>query len=198
MLIGLARASGCRGGAACAIVMAFPCVDLGTFQAFGTWFTFWSQYTEDEAKGEVARWRNDDLPIDIWALDMNWRDTPHGHEPSCPDPVQCERHYNCPNVKLFPDFANSSASKGSGWFDFLKEKGVRTYCKGLGSLARRPIFSFVYPCADRPTPTPARPLPPHPACADVTRGPGLISDWSTHGGSVSLAFVRSQRPPVPG
>ena len=63
--------------------------------AFGTWFTFWSQYTEAEAKGEVERWRADDLPIDIWALDMNWRDTPHGHEPSCPDPAECERHYNC-------------------------------------------------------------------------------------------------------
>ena len=36
--------------------------------AFGTWFTYWHQYTEDEAKGEVKRWKSDDLPLDIWAL----------------------------------------------------------------------------------------------------------------------------------
>lgn len=38
---------------------------------FGTWFTYWHPYTEDEAKGEIERWDNDSLPIDVWALDMN-------------------------------------------------------------------------------------------------------------------------------
>lgn len=46
--------------------------------AFGTWFTYWTQYTEDVAKSEVERWKNDQLPIDIWALDMNWRNSPFG------------------------------------------------------------------------------------------------------------------------
>ena len=43
--------------------------------AYGTWFTYWHQYSEDEAKGEVQRWNDDKLPIDIWALDMNWRNS---------------------------------------------------------------------------------------------------------------------------
>ena len=34
--------------------------------AFGTWFTYWHQYTESEAKGEIERWGTDNLPIDIW------------------------------------------------------------------------------------------------------------------------------------
>ena len=34
--------------------------------AFGTWFTWWHSYTEEEAKGEVERWQTDSLPIDIW------------------------------------------------------------------------------------------------------------------------------------
>jgi hypothetical protein len=41
--------------------------------AFGTWFTWWHPYTEVEAKSEVERWETDKLPIDVWALDMNWR-----------------------------------------------------------------------------------------------------------------------------
>ena len=43
--------------------------------AFGTWFTWWHSYTEQEAEGDVERWGADNLPIDIWALDMNWRNT---------------------------------------------------------------------------------------------------------------------------
>ena len=34
--------------------------------AFGTWFTFWHQYTEAEAKQEVERWHADMLPLDVW------------------------------------------------------------------------------------------------------------------------------------
>jgi hypothetical protein len=43
--------------------------------AFGIWFTRWHQYTEDEAKGEIEQWEKDELPLDIWGLDMNWRNT---------------------------------------------------------------------------------------------------------------------------
>lgn len=52
--------------------------------AYGTWFTYWHQYTEDEAKEEIVRWSTDDLPIDIWALDMNWRNSPNGHQKNPP------------------------------------------------------------------------------------------------------------------
>ena len=40
--------------------------------AYGTWFTYWYQYTEAEAESDVERWDADGLPIDIYGLDMNW------------------------------------------------------------------------------------------------------------------------------
>jgi len=52
--------------------------------AYGTWFTWWHSYTEAEARGDIARWANGSLPIDVWALDMNWRNTSdHGAPHSC-------------------------------------------------------------------------------------------------------------------
>ena len=89
--------------------------------AYGTWFTYWHQYSEDEAKGEVQRWDDDKLPIDIWALDMNWRNSPYGHDSDYQKGD--EHYYNHPNTGLFPDFANN----GTGWFDFIQSKGLRTY-----------------------------------------------------------------------
>lgn len=43
--------------------------------AFGTWFTWWHAFTEADCKSNVTRWIDDKLPIDVWALDMNWRNT---------------------------------------------------------------------------------------------------------------------------
>lgn len=42
--------------------------------AFGTWFTWWHNYTQAEAVAEISRWITSDIPLDIWGLDMNWRD----------------------------------------------------------------------------------------------------------------------------
>jgi hypothetical protein len=98
--------------------------------AFGTWFTYWHQYTQNEAEGEINRWNVDHLPIDVWALDMNWRNTPWACGTCKPcDPSKCpyvdnsNHYYNYPNTDLFPDFANN----GTGWFDFLKSQNLRTY-----------------------------------------------------------------------
>jgi hypothetical protein len=52
------------------VQLAGPTPVLPDF-AFGTWFTFWSTYTETRAKSEVNRWKDDKLPIDVWALDVN-------------------------------------------------------------------------------------------------------------------------------
>eukprot|EP00937_MAST-01D_sp_MAST-1D-sp2_P004384 g4384.t1 len=103
--------------------------------AYGTWFTWWHQYAEDEAKGEVTRWKDDKLPIDIWALDMNWRQSPHGHNGDSADGFKDEEHhYDFPNTVLFPDFCGPgdqdctpNASNGTGWFDWLQAQGLRTY-----------------------------------------------------------------------
>ncbi|EGD81222.1 hypothetical protein PTSG_11259 [Salpingoeca rosetta] len=77
--------------------------------AFGTWFTYWHAYTQSEAEGEVARWIEDKLPLDVWGLDMNWRNTTDNQD----------HYYNHPNTTLFPNF--------TAWFDFLHARNVRTY-----------------------------------------------------------------------
>ena len=33
-----------------------------------------------EAKEDVARWAAGELPLDVWALDMNWRNTSAGQD----------------------------------------------------------------------------------------------------------------------
>ena len=70
----------------------------------------WHSYTEAEAKSDVERWIADDLPIDVWALDMNWRNTSH-------DQDHFYDHPATPN--LFTNFTD--------WFAYLKGKNLRTY-----------------------------------------------------------------------
>ena len=78
--------------------------------AFGTWFTWWHSYTEDEAKGEVERWGTDNLPIDIWALDMNWRNTTNNQD----------RYYDHPAVpNLFSNF--------TAWFEYVAARSFFLY-----------------------------------------------------------------------
>jgi len=40
--------------------------------AWGTWFTYWNNYSYTEATADVLRWERDRLPLDVWGLDMNW------------------------------------------------------------------------------------------------------------------------------
>ena len=69
----------------------------------------WHAYTEAEAKDDLAHWARLDLPIDVWALDMNWRNTSHFQD----------RYYDHPNTALFPNLTE--------WFAFLRSKRLRTY-----------------------------------------------------------------------
>jgi len=102
------------------IVLAGPTPIIPDF-AFGTWFTWWHQYTEAEAKGEVERWNTDKLPIDVWALDMNWREANTGH--TARYQPYMDHFYTYPNEELFPSFKDNQTD----WFDYLKDKGLRTY-----------------------------------------------------------------------
>eukprot|EP00928_Gymnodinium_smaydae_P043647 TRINITY_DN29202_c0_g1_i1.p1 TRINITY_DN29202_c0_g1~~TRINITY_DN29202_c0_g1_i1.p1 ORF type:complete len:834 (+),score=80.47 TRINITY_DN29202_c0_g1_i1:47-2548(+) len=77
--------------------------------AYGTWFTYWHAYTEAEAKDDIKHWEDLKLPLDIWGLDMNWRETDN-HK---------DRFYDHPATKLFPNFTE--------FFVFLKEHKLRTY-----------------------------------------------------------------------
>eukprot|EP01051_Picozoa_sp_SAG22_P015779 SAG22_NODE_2118_length_2984_cov_2.031196_1_plen_396_part_00 len=104
--------------------------------AFGTWFTDWYGYTPAEAKGNVTKWKTEELPIDVWGLDMNWRVTKdvekccgftpwfggkHCTNTSTP-PVDCihpDWYYDYPS----PGWGNYSA-----WFAFVRSLGLRT-CK---------------------------------------------------------------------
>ena len=91
-----------------ALALTGPCPRLPDF-AFGTWFTWWHSYSESEAKDDLSHWESLKLPIDVWALDMNWRNTSH----------EQDHYYNHPNTALFSDFDE--------WFAFLKGKKLRTY-----------------------------------------------------------------------
>jgi len=62
-------------------------------EAFGTWFSWYHAYNQSGAESDIARWRDDDLPIDIWGLDMDWRIWAGGME---------GKEYKV-NTKLFPN-----------------------------------------------------------------------------------------------
>ena len=49
-------------------------------EAFGTWFSWYHAYNQSGAESDILRWRADDLPIDIWGLDMDWRIWRNGME----------------------------------------------------------------------------------------------------------------------
>lgn len=66
----------------------------------------------DNATADVQRWKSDNLPIDVWALDMNWRYTDNNQD----------RSYDHPNTQLFPNYTQ--------WFDFVAAAGLRTYFNG--------------------------------------------------------------------
>lgn len=117
------------------VALAGPSPVLPNF-AHGTWFTYWHQYTEQEAKRDIDRWEAGRLPLDIWALDMNWRNV------SCPvGATQCnheqkglnngqkgsvDHYYDHPNTMLFPG-DGVYGSSFTEWFSFLKQKRLRTY-----------------------------------------------------------------------
>jgi alpha-glucosidase (family GH31 glycosyl hydrolase) len=52
------------------LALTGPVPELPDF-AFGTWFTFWHAYSEDEAKADIQRWETLQLPLDVWGLDIN-------------------------------------------------------------------------------------------------------------------------------
>ncbi|CAK0793240.1 unnamed protein product [Prorocentrum cordatum] len=77
--------------------------------AYGTWFTWWHPYDEEEAKDDIEQWDTDDLPLDVWGLDMNWRHVSDGKD----------RFYDHPNTDLFSNF--------DAFFSYLRGKGLRTF-----------------------------------------------------------------------
>ena len=104
--------------------------------AFGTWFTFWHQYSFEDATSNVSRWNADRLPLDVWGLDMNWRRTKDVQKccdftpwmggkyctNSSTPPVNCQHpnwYYDRPASDLFPNFTT--------WFQFVKQQKLRTY-----------------------------------------------------------------------
>jgi len=88
--------------------LAGPCPVIPDF-AFGTWFTWWHQYTETEAEKDIAHWEREKFPLDVWGLDMNWRNTSHNQD----------HFYDHPDTALIANF--------SDWFQYLKSKKLRTY-----------------------------------------------------------------------
>ncbi len=78
-------------------------------EAFGTWFSWYHPYNQSAAEADIARWRSDDLPIDIWGLDMDWRIWANGEE---------GKGYFI-NKELFPDM--------SGFYAYAHRQGLSVY-----------------------------------------------------------------------
>ena len=113
--------------------------------AYGAWSTWYLVYTEQRAKDEIGNWTAIGLPLDVWGLDMNWRNVGagKGSDPASPASVQvcraqtdaaalpsCRSHfYNSPNLDLLPGLANpdSEPAGKNEWFSWLKSQKLRTY-----------------------------------------------------------------------
>ena len=89
--------------------------------AFGSWFTRWYHYTEQLAKAEIKRWNEDKLPLDVWALDLDWRNTSG----------DAEYYYTHPNVSAFPGLPTPTAlgpkQQPTEWFEYLRNESLRTF-----------------------------------------------------------------------
>ena len=114
------------------IKLAGPCPVLPDY-AFGTWFTWWHPFTMEGGKANVTAWQDNKLPIDVWALDMNWRNTSKdnlypGTGPGHPYPESGsqDHYYDHPNSNLYPG-DGPYGSSFTEWFDWLKSQKLRTY-----------------------------------------------------------------------
>jgi hypothetical protein len=119
-------------------------------------YTWYVSYTESRAKHEIGNWTELKLPLDVWGLDMNWRNVGAGKGASPGDPESikicrlqnatgalpdCRSHfYNHPNTDLLPGL-NKSSDGTNEWFDYIKSKKLRTY-----------FNDHPYPLADQTTP----------------------------------------------
>ena len=113
--------------------------------AFGTWYTWSHRYTEDEAKHDIEQWQAGKFPLDVWALDNNWRNVSAHHACNasamrsgtcCRSQLDnsnaCDEHYyDRPNGTLFPGLVGrrdgGSAQPGEEWFAWLRHRNIRTY-----------------------------------------------------------------------
>ena len=61
-----------------------------------------------EARADVEKWEMLRLPLDVWGLDMNWRNVSE----------QQDRYYDHPATQLLPSLAGVE----TGWFDCKKSR----------------------------------------------------------------------------
>ena len=136
--------------------------------AYGIWYTWYVVYTEQRAKDEVGNWTDAKFPLDVWGLDMNWRNVGanEGSKPGTAASVAlcrqqtkagaqdfCRSHfYNHPDTDLLPGLTMTKVQKGSvntnEWFEFLKSKKLRTYFNDhpfpVGNQTTPPEVAFRY------------------------------------------------------
>lgn len=116
------------------LTLAGPTPLLPDF-AYGIWYTWYIRYTEQRAKDEIGNWTKARLPLDVWALDMNWRhiavnESDPASVKACRTQTvavgnpKCRDHfYNSPNLDLMPGLA----SPENEWFSFIKAQKLKTY-----------------------------------------------------------------------
>jgi hypothetical protein len=68
----------------------------------------------------VEKWEAGKFPLDVWGLDMNWRETTVGCKTQKNQSPDCKDHfYDHPATNLFPNYTS--------WFEFLEAKSLKTY-----------------------------------------------------------------------
>ena len=103
------------------------------------------QFTAESARSNVTRWETDSVPLDVWALDMNWRHTEPvqhpGQKGQAPGEVgTMDHYYDHPNERLFP----GDGPYGSGfseWFSWLESHKLRTYFNDRELQLATPVAS---------------------------------------------------------
>lgn len=133
--------------------------------AHGSWFTRWYHYTEKLAKEEIERWNEDELPLDIWALDLDWRNTTG----------DAESFYTHPNVSAFPGAENAF----SGAISYEKQRSTARTNSGHITVRKAEKRRNAFPTG-LPTPTLLGPTQNKSEWFEYLEGKGLRTFLSDH------------------
>lgn len=131
--------------------------------AFGTWFSWYHNYTQDEKQREVEEFAERGFPLDVTGLDMDWRIHPcyHTQIPNCSRySHEDEAHYNV-NTELLPDlvgfadwlhsrnismFFNDHPMRVDASYSEMSAKEIQFRWDGLTALMRQGLDFWWFDC----------------------------------------------------
>lgn len=95
---------------------------------FGSWYSRWWPYTDEEILGIVDEYDAHDFPLDIMVIDMDW----HHHDWTCRDNEECRKH------KAVYGYGHAT---NLGWTGYSWNRNlIKDPKKMLGELHERNIY----------------------------------------------------------